>query len=98
VGTQYRSAVYTHDEAQLAAAQASRKVYQRVLDEAGYGPITTELLPAGPFWPAEPYHQQYLSAGKNPDGYCGLAGTGVKLSDPSAGAGSCQIGVVTTDD
>ncbi|MFF9895516.1 peptide-methionine (S)-S-oxide reductase MsrA [Streptomyces longispororuber] len=83
VGTQYRSAIYTHTPVQEAAAAASRDAYQQVLTAAGHGTITTELLPAGgrPFWPAEPYHQQYLD--KNPDGYCGIGGTGLKLSSPS---------------
>jgi peptide-methionine (S)-S-oxide reductase len=74
VGTQYRSAIYTTD-GQEEAAEASRAAYQRVLAEAGYGPITTEIAPAGPFYYAEDYHQQYLA--KNPNGYCGLGGTGV---------------------
>ncbi|MFF8830408.1 peptide-methionine (S)-S-oxide reductase MsrA [Streptomyces sp. NPDC015131] len=83
VGTQYRSAVYTHSPAQAEAAASSRAAYQRVLNGSGYGEITTEILPAGerPFHPAEPYHQQYLD--KNPGGYCGIGGTGV----------SCPIGV-----
>jgi peptide-methionine (S)-S-oxide reductase len=75
VGTQYRSAVYYRDDAQRAAAEASREMYQEVLRSAGYGEITTEIAPAGPFYYAEPYHQQYLA--KNPNGYCGLGGTGV---------------------
>jgi peptide-methionine (S)-S-oxide reductase len=75
VGTQYRSLVLVADDEQRAAAEASRDAYQRVLTEAGYGEITTEIAPAGPFFYAEPYHQQYLS--KNPNGYCGLGGTGV---------------------
>ncbi|MFF0199284.1 peptide-methionine (S)-S-oxide reductase MsrA [Streptomyces sp. NPDC005017] len=83
VGTQYRSAVYTHTPAQAATAEASRTAYQKVLGESGYGEITTEILPAAthPFYPAEGYHQQYLQ--KNPAGYCGLGGTGV----------SCPVGV-----
>jgi len=76
LGTQYRSGIYTFDEAQLAEAIASRDAYQRALDGAGYGPITTEILPAPPFYYAEAYHQQYLA--KNPGGYCGLGGTGVE--------------------
>jgi peptide-methionine (S)-S-oxide reductase len=75
VGTQYRSIVLTANEAQRAAAEASRDAYQRVLGDAGYGSITTEIAAAGPFYYAEQYHQQYLA--KNPNGYCGLGGTGV---------------------
>ena len=76
IGTQYRSAIYTFDAAQLAAAQASRDAYAKSLAEAGYGPPTTEIAPAGPFYYAEDHHQQYLA--KNPGGYCGLGGTGVR--------------------
>ena len=83
VGTQYRSGIYFFDEAQRRAAEHSRDEYQRQLDGAGYGRITTEILPAPEFYYAEDYHQQYLA--KNPDGYCGLGGTGV----------SCPIGVAT---
>ena len=75
VGTQYRSAIYVHDAAQRAAAQASREAYQRALTTAGHGRITTEIADAPPFYYAEDYHQQYLA--KNPGGYCGLGGTGV---------------------
>ena len=75
LGTQYRSAIYAADEAQLGAAIASRDAYQARLDAAGYGAITTEIAPAGPFYFAEEYHQQYLD--KNPDGYCPDHGTGV---------------------
>ena len=75
VGTQYRSTVYTTSDEQLAAALASRDTYQRQLDAAGHGTITTEIAPAGAFYYAEPYHQQYLH--KVPNGYCGLQGTGV---------------------
>jgi len=75
VGTQYRSAVFTQGDEQAQAAARSRDAYAKRLSEAGYGPITTEILPAGPFYYAEDYHQQYLS--KNPDGYCGIGGTGV---------------------
>ncbi|ALG71933.1 methionine sulfoxide reductase A [Azospirillum thiophilum] len=75
VGTQYRSAVYTHGPAQRAAAEASLAAYQERLAEAGYGPVTTEIRDAPPFYFAEGYHQQYLA--KNPNGYCGLGGTGV---------------------
>ncbi len=81
VGTQYRSAIYTMNDAQRAAATASRDAYQVMLTKAGYGEITTEIAPAGDYFYAEPYHQQYL--GKNPNGYCGLGGTGV----------SCPVGV-----
>ncbi|MYW64785.1 peptide-methionine (S)-S-oxide reductase MsrA [Streptomyces sp. SID8379] len=82
VGTQYRSALYPHTPEQAASAEASREAYQQVLTGAGHGKITTEILPAEgrTFYPAEPYHQQYLD--KNPDGYCGIGGTGVKLGDP----------------
>ena len=75
VGTQYRSGIYYFDEAQHAAAERSRDDYQRALGKSGYGRITTEILPAPEFYYAEDYHQQYLS--KNPNGYCGLSGTGV---------------------
>lgn len=75
VGTQYRSAVYTHGPAQTAAAEATLAAYQERLAQAGYGPITTEIREAPPFYFAEGYHQQYLA--KNPNGYCGLGGTGV---------------------
>ena len=75
VGTQYRSAVYCADDAQRAAAEASRDRYQAALREAGHGEITTEIAPLGAFFYAEDYHQQYLA--KNPNGYCGLGGTGV---------------------
>jgi len=75
VGTQYRSAIYTTSEAQRQAAIASKEAYGKALAAKGYGPITTEIAPAGPFYFAEAYHQQYLA--KNPRGYCGLGGTGV---------------------
>ncbi len=79
VGTQYRSAIYSHTPAQHAAAQASLEAYQADLRAAGYPPITTEIVyPAPPFYYAEDYHQQYLS--KNPQGYCGLGGTGVSCA------------------
>ncbi|MCF2528208.1 peptide-methionine (S)-S-oxide reductase MsrA [Yinghuangia soli] len=84
-GTQYRSAVYTHSPAQEAAAKTSRDAYQQVLTKALLGDITTEILPADTFYFAETYHQQYLD--KNPNGYCGLGGTGV----------SCPIGVAKAD-
>jgi peptide-methionine (S)-S-oxide reductase len=75
VGTQYRSGIYVTSPAQRAAAEASRAAYERELKAKGYGPITTEILDAPPFYFAEDYHQQYLA--KNPRGYCGLGGTGV---------------------
>jgi peptide-methionine (S)-S-oxide reductase len=81
VGTQYRSGLYYFNEAQREAAEASRAAYQQRLTAAGFGPITTEVLPAPTFYYAEDYHQQYLA--KNPDGYCGLGGTGV----------SCPVGL-----
>src|SRR5438132_292673 len=85
VGTQYRSAIYWSTDAQRAAADASRELFQRELSHARYGEITTELAEAGPFYYAEPYHQQYLA--KNPNGYCGLGGTGV----------SCPSGLAATE-
>ncbi len=81
VGTQYRSAIYTHSPEQQAAAEASRDAFSERLTAAGYGSITTEIAPAPPFFYAEDYHQQYLE--KNPNGYCGIGGTGV----------TCPIGV-----
>ncbi|MEI7546906.1 MAG: peptide-methionine (S)-S-oxide reductase MsrA [Actinomycetota bacterium] len=81
MGTQYRSAIYTTDAAQVATADESRTMYQQRLTAAGYGAITTEVKPLTEFYYAEPYHQQYLA--KNPQGYCGIGGTGV----------SCPIGV-----
>jgi peptide-methionine (S)-S-oxide reductase len=83
VGTQYRSAVYAVGDGQVAAAQASRDLYQRRLSDAGYDGITTEITLAPAFYHAEEYHQQYLA--KNPNGYCGIGGTGV----------SCPIGLAT---
>ena len=74
-GTQYRSAIYTLDPAHLDAARTAASAYQAELDKAGLGRITTEIRAAGPFYYAEDYHQQYLA--KNPDGYCGIGGTGV---------------------
>jgi peptide-methionine (S)-S-oxide reductase len=74
-GTQYRSAIYTTTTEQAAAVEASRKMYAEALKTKGLGPISTEITPAKPFYYAETYHQQYLS--KNPNGYCGLQGTGV---------------------
>ncbi len=85
VGTQYRSAIYYADEAQRAEAEASRDRYAPALREAGHGEITTELAPAGAFFYAEGYHQQYLA--KNPNGYCGLGGTGV----------ACPTGLAAAD-
>ena len=76
VGSQYRSAIYTHGDAQLKAALASKDAYQRVLTKAGYRAITTEIRGAPEFYYAEDYHQQYLA--KNPSGYCGSGGTGVR--------------------
>jgi len=81
VGTQYRSALYFTSDDQRAAAESSSEMYERMLREAGHGEITTEVAEAGPFYYAEPYHQQYLA--KNPNGYCGLGGTGV----------SCPVGL-----
>jgi peptide-methionine (S)-S-oxide reductase len=81
VGTQYRSGIYTANEAQAAAARRSRDAYQQELSAAGYGSITTEIAPLQEFYYAEEYHQQYLA--KNPGGYCGIGGTGV----------SCPVGV-----
>jgi len=82
-GTQYRSAIYTTGEAQRAAADASRERFQQELAKSGFGEVTTEIAEAGPFYYAEPYHQQYLA--KNPNGYCGLGGTGV----------ACPVGLKT---
>ena len=80
-GSQYRSAIYARGERQMQAALESRDRFQKALAKAGFGPITTEILPAPEFYYAEDYHQQYLA--KNPGGYCGLGGTGV----------SCPAGV-----
>jgi peptide-methionine (S)-S-oxide reductase len=82
VGTQYRSGIYTYDAGQRSAAEESRRAYQAKLSEAGLGLITTEIADAPEFYYAEDYHQQYLA--KNPNGYCGLGGTGV----------SCPVGVL----
>jgi peptide-methionine (S)-S-oxide reductase len=81
VGTQYRSAIYTFSPEQHAVAEATRETYQRQLDAAGLGKITTEIRDAPPFYFAEGYHQQYLA--KNPNGYCGLGGTGVTCPMPA---------------
>jgi peptide-methionine (S)-S-oxide reductase len=86
IGTQYRSAIYFANDAQRVAAEASRDVFQKEMTAAGYGPITTEIAPLGEYFYAEDYHQQYL--GKNPNGYCGIGGTGV--SCPIGVAGSTQ--------
>lgn len=83
VGTQYRSAIYCADDAQREAAEASRDMFQAELTKAGYGEISTEIAAAGPFFYAEDYHQQYVA--KNPNGYCGLGGTGV----------ACPVGLKT---
>jgi peptide-methionine (S)-S-oxide reductase len=85
VGTQYRSGIYVTSEGQRAAAEASRDAYAAVLKKAGYGPITTEILNAPPFYYAEDYHQQYLA--KNPAGYCGIGGTGV----------ACPVGLAAAE-
>ncbi len=81
-GTQYRSGIYTYSDAQRAAAEASKAAFAPRLSEAGYGAITTEIVDAPAYYYAEDYHQQYLA--KNPNGYCGIGGTGV----------TCPIGVV----
>jgi peptide-methionine (S)-S-oxide reductase len=81
IGTQYRSGIYPENDAQAAAAEASKEAYQQALSAKGFGKITTEIRPAGEFYFAEDYHQQYLA--KNPAGYCGIGGTGV----------TCPIGV-----
>ncbi len=83
VGTQYRSGIYVHGATQRAAAEASRDAYQEALRAAGHGAITSEILDAPVFYYAEDYHQQYLA--KNPQGYCGLAGTGIGYPTGSAG-------------
>ena len=82
MGTQYRSAIYYNSEEQRIAAEESRDAYQELLNDAGFGKITTEIAPLTDYFYAEPYHQQYL--GKNPNGYCGIGGTGV----------SCSIGIL----
>jgi peptide-methionine (S)-S-oxide reductase len=85
IGSQYRSAVFYRSPEQQQAAERSRDAYQKKLTEAGYGEITTEIVPAGEFYFAEDYHQQYLD--KNPGGYCGIGGTGV----------TCPVGVVSAE-
>jgi peptide-methionine (S)-S-oxide reductase len=87
VGTQYRSAIFYSSPQQKAAAEESREAFQKELSAAGYGEITTEIVPAGAFYFAEDYHQQYLSSNKNPYGYCPDHGTGV----------ACPVGVVRAD-
>ena len=82
LGTQYRSAIYYSTQAQESAALASRARFQVALTNRGYGPVTTEIAPAAPFYYAEPYHQQYLQ--RVPGGYCGLGGTGAKLTHEAA--------------
>jgi peptide-methionine (S)-S-oxide reductase len=86
VGTQYRSAIYVDGPEQRAAAEATRSAFAARLKDAGYGEVTTEIADAGPVYYAEDYHQQYLA--KNPNGYCGLGGTGV----------SCPIGLAAAKD
>ena len=86
VGTQYRSGIYVHDAAQRRAAEASRAAYGQRLVAAGYGEITTEIVEAPVFYFAEEYHQQYLA--KNPNGYCGMSGTGI----------GCPIGVAAVEE
>ncbi|MEL7285485.1 MAG: peptide-methionine (S)-S-oxide reductase MsrA [Pseudomonadota bacterium] len=84
IGTQYRSAIYTYDDADLATAKASEAAYNQALRAAGRGEITTEIKALDAFYPAEDYHQQYLA--KNPAGYCGIGGTGVTCPMPGAHA------------
>lgn len=84
VGTQYRSGVYTANDAQTQAAETTRAAFQKALSEQGYGQITSEIEPAGPFYFAEDYHQQHLA--KNPNGYCGVGGTGVSCPTGVGGA------------
>ena len=86
IGTQYRSGIYVYDDAQCAAAESSAAAYGEKLKAAGYPAITTEILDVPEFYFAEDYHQQYLA--KNPDGYCGIGGTGV----------SCPVGLATSAD
>jgi peptide-methionine (S)-S-oxide reductase len=83
-GTQYRSTIYAYGDAQLQATKKSKEVFEKALKAKGFGPVTTEIRAAPTFYYAEDYHQQYL--GKNPNGYCGLGGTGV----------SCPVGLVTS--
>ncbi len=93
VGTQYRSAIFVHSEAQRRAAEASREAYAGALRERGFGPITTEIRDAPAFYYAEEYHQQYLA--KNPEGYCGLGGTGVSCPSIPTSAGATRAREVT---
>lgn len=86
IGTQYRSVIFVRSDEERQAAEESRDKYQQVLRNAGYGDITTEIVPAGEFYFAEDYHQQYLY--KNPNGYCGLGGTGL----------ACPVGVAPADE
>ena len=86
IGTQYRSAIYTFSDVQMSQAQRSQAAYQSELSVAGYGRITTEILPLDQFYYAEDYHQQYLA--KNPGGYCSIGGTGI----------SCPVGIHTMQD
>jgi peptide-methionine (S)-S-oxide reductase len=88
IGSQYRSAIFYHSPEQRAQAEESAAAYQKRLTEAGYGEISTQIVPAGEFYFAEDYHQQYLSDAKNPHGYCPDHGTGI----------SCPIGVVKASD
>jgi peptide-methionine (S)-S-oxide reductase len=88
VGTQYRSGIYVFSEAQRAAAEETGAGFNRSLHDAGYGPVTTEIAEAGPFYFAEGYHQQYLA--KNPGGYCGLGGTGVHCPMSKADRADCE--------
>ena len=87
VGTQYRSAIFFRNQAQREAAEASAESYGKALAGAGYGPVTTQIVPAGEFYFAEDYHQQYLSDAKNPRGYCPDHGTGV----------ACPVGLMRAD-
>jgi peptide-methionine (S)-S-oxide reductase len=87
VGSQYRSLILTHSDSQREAAETSREAYGKVLKAAGHGAITTEIQPADEYYFAEDYHQQYLSDAKNPNGYCGVGGTGV----------SCPVGIARAD-
>lgn len=86
IGTQYRSMIFVRSEEERLAAEESREKYQQVLQNAGYGEITTEIVPAGDFYFAEDYHQQFLH--KNPAGYCGVGGTGL----------ACPVGVVPAEE
>ncbi|HVE62691.1 MAG TPA: peptide-methionine (S)-S-oxide reductase MsrA [Mycobacteriales bacterium] len=88
VGTQYRSAIYPTTDEQAQLAKTSREAYEQVLRKAGYGAVTTEIVPAGDFYYAEDYHQQYLA--KNPNGYCGIGGTGVSCPVGLAPAGATE--------